>query len=275
LSITLNTTSPILAALQDLSNSGQSAADASQTAGQGGSQGASATSTPAAVTVGQNGSLDLSAVDADAMSLNRAASIADLAVGAGQSVASLLAKLKDQATAAQNPSLDANARQTLDGDFKAVLGQIASTVNQASFDGVNLLDGQASAGLNMPAGAGGAAALSLSAQNLTLGGPVVTVAATASLGTPTAATAALADISSSLSNIETALNALSSQANQVSAHSAVLNQLTGVLQAGTAANAGSGADGARLLALQIQQQLSGQSQPIANQSPQLVLSLFR
>jgi flagellin len=163
----------------------------------------------------------------------------------------------------------------LNTDFKAVLGQIASTVSQASFDGVNLIDGQTPAGLNLSAGAGGGAALSLSAQNLTLGGPVVTLASTSSLGTPTAATAALADISSSLDNIQTALGALSSQANQVSAHSSILNQLTGVLQAGTAANADSGADGARLMALQIQQQLSGQSQPIANQSPQLVLSLFR
>jgi flagellin len=255
--------------LQDLNNSGQSAADASLAGGQG----AAPASSTAAVTLGQNGSLDLSAVDADAMSLNRAASIADLAVGAGQSVASLLATLKDQATAAQNPSLDPGARQALNTDFKAVLGQIASTVNQASFEGVNLLDGQAPAGLNLPAGAG--AGLSLSPQNLTLGGPVVTLGSTSSLGTPTAAAAALADISTSLDNIQAALDALSTQANQVSAHSSILNQLTGVLQAGAAANVDSGADGARLLALQIQQQLSGQSQPIANQSPQLVLSLFR
>ncbi len=268
MSITLNTTSPVLAALQDLNTSGQPAADA----GQAGGQAPSGTS-GAAVTVGQNGSLDLSAVDADAMSLNRAASIADLALGAGQSVAGLLAALKDQATAARNPALDTTDRQALDGDFKAVLGQIASTVSQASFDGVNLLDGQAQTGLNLSAGAGGG--LSLSAQNLSLGGPVVTLAATSSLGRPTAATAALADITSSLANIETALNALSNQANRVSAHSAVLNQLTGVLQAGATAGADNGADGARLLALQIQQQLSGQSQPIANQSPQLVLSLFR
>jgi hypothetical protein len=104
---------------------------------------------------------------------------------------------------------------------------------------------------------------------------VVTLAATSSLGTPTAATSALSDITNSLSNIETALNALSDQANQVSAHSAILNQFTGVLQVGATADANGGADGARLLALQVQQQLSGQTQPIANQSPQMVLSLFR
>jgi flagellin len=269
LSININSPSPILAALQDLSGSGQSSGDAGLIGGQG-SSATTSTASNAAVTLGQNGSLDLSAMDADAMSLNRTTSIADLAVGAGQSVASLLTKLKDEATAAQNPAMDGTTRQALDGAFKSTLSQIASTVAGASFDGVNLIDGQTTAGVT--AGAGGA---SLSAQNLTLGGPVVTVAATSSLGTPTAATSALADITNSLSNIETALGALSDQANQVSAHSAILNQLTGVLQAGTTANTDSGADGARLMALQVQQQLSGQTQPIANQSPQLVLSLFR
>jgi len=272
LSISVNTTNPILAALQDLNSAGQPAGDASLIDGPG-SSGTSDSATAGAVNIGQGGSLDLSAVDADAMSLNRATSIADLAVDAGQSVASLLATLKDQATAAVDPSLDPTARQTLNGDFKSVLGQIASTVAQASFDGVNLLDGESLAGLNLPASAG--AGLSLSAQNLTLGGPIVTLAATSSLGTPSAAASALADVTNSLSNIETALKALSDQASQISAHGSILGQLSGALQAGTTANGSADADGARLLALQVQQQLGAQSQPIANQSPQLVLSLFR
>ncbi|HEX4199373.1 MAG TPA: flagellin [Caulobacteraceae bacterium] len=269
MSITLNTTSPILTALQDLGGSGASTTGADLIGGQS-STSASGAATAGAVTVAQSGGLDPSAVDADALSLNRATSIADLAVGAGQSVASLLAKLKDDASAAQSPTLDGSARQALNSDFKSTLSQIASTVGQASFDGVNLLDGQGSS-LSLPAGGG--ATLTLSPQNLSLGGPVVTVSAASSLGTPTAATAALADVTNSLGNIETALNALTTQANQVSAHGAILNQLSSVLQAGM--TGGDSVDSARLLALQVQQQLSGQSQPIANQSPQLVLSLFR
>jgi flagellin len=272
LSISVNTTNPILAALQELNAAGQPAGDASLIEGPG-SSGTSDPATGDAVNIGQGGSLDLTAVDADAMSLNRATSIADLAVGAGQSVASLLATLKDQAAAAVDPSLDPAARQTVNSDFKSVLGQIASTVDQASFDGVNLLDGESPTGLNLPASAG--AGLSLSAQNLTLGGPIVTLAATSSLGTPSAAASALADVTNSLSNIETALNALSDQASQISAHGSIVGQLSGALQAGTTANGSASADGARLLALQVQQQLGAQSQPIANQSPQLVLSLFR
>src|ERR1700722_7227006 len=86
LSINLNPTSPVLAALQDLNNAGQPSGEAGLIGGQG-SPGAS---NAGAVTVGQNGSLDLNAVGADAMSLSRATSVADLAVGAGQSVAGLL-----------------------------------------------------------------------------------------------------------------------------------------------------------------------------------------
>ena len=274
MSINLNptTTSPILTALQDLNSSGASTTDADLIGGQSSST-SSATSNAAnasAVLIDQSAGIDPSAVDADATSLNRATSIADLAVGAGQSVASLLTQLKDDATAAQNPTLDVTTRQALNSDFQSTLGQITATVNQASFDGVNLLDGQSS-GLSLPAGGG--ASLSLSPQNLTLGGSIVTLAPTSSLGTPTAATAALADVTNSLNNIQTALSALTDQANQVSAHGAILNQLSGALQAGT--TGGDSVDGARLLALQVQQQLSGQSQPIANQAPQLVLSLFR
>jgi flagellin len=267
MSITLNTNNPILTALQDLSSSGASTTDANLIDGQ---SGAGAPDSAGAVTVAQSSGLDPSAIDADALNLNRATSIADLAVGAGQSVASLLAKLKEDATAAQSPTLDGATRQALNSDFQTTLGQIAATVNGASYDGVNLVDGQSS-GLSLPAGGG--ASLSLSAQNLSLGGSVVTVSAASSLGTPTAATAALADVTNSLSNIETALDALTSQANQVSAHGSILNQLSGALQGG--ATGGDSVDSARLLALQVQQQLSGQSQPIANQSPQLVLSLFR
>jgi flagellin len=261
-SINVNATNPVLTALQDL-NSG--AADAALLGGRDATA-ASKSAASGAVTIGQNGSLDLTALDADTMSLNRAASIADLAVGAGATVAGLLNSLKTQASAAQDPSLDPSARQALNADFKSVLGQIASTLSEASFDGVNLLDGGST---------GAAGSMSLTAQNLSLGGAIVTVAPTSSLGTATAAASALGEIGDSLTNIQAALNALSDQASQVSAHGSILSQLSGALQAAAAANGGAGADGARLLALQVQQGLGAQAQPIANQSPQMVLSLFR
>ncbi len=221
-----------------------------------------------AVAIGQNGTLDVGTVDALALGLNSAAGIADLALGAGKTVEGLLTTLQSEAASAQDPALDPTTRGGLNVDFKATLAQIAATVQQASYDGVNLLDGSSSS-LRIPGGG------SLTPQNLTLGGPVLVVSSTASLGSADAATSALADLNSSLSNLQSALGALADQAGQISAHGAIVDQLSSALKAGVQTSADAGTEGARLLALQVQQQLGAQGQPIANQSPQLVLSLFR
>ena len=267
----VNTTIPITPTLTDLVGAGQGGAGAAGPPGVGAS--ASSTSGSAAVAIGQNGALDLNSVDALALSLNRATGIADVAIGAGQTVQGLLAHLQADAGAAQDPALDASSRDALNADFKARLGQIGATIDAASFDGVNLVNGQPSAGLKLPDAAGGG--LTLSAQDLSLGGPIVTVGATASLGTAGAAASALGDVSTSLANLQAALDALTGEAGQIAAHGAIVNRLSGALQAQTEANASDSTDGARLLALQIQQGLNADPQPIANQSPQLVLSLFR
>ncbi|HLI65515.1 MAG TPA: flagellin [Caulobacteraceae bacterium] len=268
MSITVTGANPLSQSLLDPAGPGQ-------TSGPAATQPTDAGQAPAAVAIGRNGGLDLSVVDSVAFSLNRATAIADVAIGAGQQVAGLLAQMKEQATAAGDPALDAASRAGLNTDFKAELAQIAQTVGQAEFDGVNLLKGEGHAGLKLPTGADGGPTLTLSAQDLSLGGPAITFGATASLGTASAAGAALADVSDSLSNVERALAALNDQAGQIAAHGAIINRLSDALSTQTAANASGDADGARLLALQVQQQLGAQGEPIANQSPQLVLSLFR
>jgi flagellin len=264
LAISVSGAGPIQPALQDLNTSGQGAASGGAAPSRLDGDGTPA----AAVSIGQNGSLDLGAVDALALGLNSAAGIADLALGAGQSVAGLLSTLQGRASAAQDPTLDPDARAGLNGDFKATLAQVATTVQQASFDGVNLLDGT-SASLQIPGGG------SLTPQNLTLGGPVLVVPPTANLDSAGAAASALAEVSTSGANLDQAMSALADQASQISAHGAIVGQLSSALKAGLPSSADAGAEGARLLALQVQQQLSAQGQPIANQSPQLVLSLFR
>jgi flagellin len=264
LAISVSGAGPISPALQDLNNPGQGAASGGVAPGQ--VDGDSAPS--AAVAIGQNGALDIGTVDALALGLNSAAGIADLAIGAGQTVASLLGALRGQASAAQDPTLDAAVRDGLNADLQATLTQISTTVQHASFDGVNLLDGT-SGSLKIPGGG------SLTPQNLTLGGPVLVISPYATLDSPAAATQAVAAVDASGANLDQALSALSDQAGQISAHGAILGQLSSALKGGLPSSPDAGAEGARLLALQVQQQLSAQSQPIANQSPQLVLSLFR
>jgi flagellin len=261
LAISVGGAGPISPALQDLNTPGQGVTG-------GGPPKSDSNAAQPAVAIGQNGSLDVGTVDALALGLGSAAGIADLALGAGKTVEGLLTSLQGEAASAQDPTLDPTTRDSLNIDFKARLAQITATVQQASYDGVNLVDGS-STGVRIPGGG------SLAPQTLTLGGPVLVVSPTASLGSADAATAALGDINTSLSNLQAALAALADQAGQISAHGAIVGQLSNALKAGVQTTAGAGTEGARLLALQVQQQLGAQGQPIANQSPQLVLSLFR
>jgi flagellin len=225
----------------------------------------------------QGPAADVGALGSVAASLDRASSISDVAAAAGQSIANLLQQMKQKAEAAQDPSADPAAQQADNTDFKALLGQIGGVVDSASFDGANLLNGSLPGGVKFMAGADGGGTVTLSVQDMSLGGPIVTIGATSSIGTPDAAASSLSQIDASLNNVAAALAKLDAQASQISAHSGLVNQLSDVLQAGggdlTGANMGK--DGARLQALQVQQQLGGQASAIANQTPQVILSLFR
>ena len=202
--------------------------------------------------------------------LSRAASISDLTVAATGVVAGLLSQLQQTAAQAADPSTDPTTRQGLNTDYKALLGKIQATVQSASFDGVNLLNGSTTAAAQFAVGPDGATS-SLTGQNLSLGGPVLTVASTSSIGTASAAASTLSDISQSVTNLQALLVNVTSQANQITAHGGLLAQASGLT--GGASNPD--ADGAKLAALQIQQQLAGETQSIANQAPQQVLALFR
>jgi flagellin len=239
---------------------------------------ASAKDNPAIWSIAQNQNQQISGLDSVTMSLNRATSISDVATAAGQNVISLLNQLKQDAlSAANDSSLDSTSVQALNSNFQSVLGQITNTINSASFDGANLLNGSSTGNLNILASADGSAFLTLSGQNLSLGGSVITVGATASLGTVTAAAAALSQVTASLTNVTTALADLGTQASQITAHTSFVSQLSDTLQVGVGdlVNANMGVESARLSALQVQQQLSIQALSVANQSPSAILSLFR
>lgn len=232
---------------------------------------------PALWSIAQGQQQQVSALDTVTASLNRATSLSDVATAAGQTVLNLLNQLKQDALSATSTSLDTTSRQAYASDFQSVMGRIASTVNSAGFDGANLLDGSSTGNQNVLGSADGSVLLTLTGTNLSLGGSVITVDSTYSLGTASAATAALSAINSSLSNVTTAMASLGAQSSQLSAHATFIGQLSDSLQTsvGDLINADMGAESAKLQALQVQQQLGVQSVSIANQAPSVILSLFR
>ena len=196
---------------------------------------------------------------------------------AGQSISDLLNTMKQKVVAAMDPSFDSVARGALNADYRSLLRQIQQVIQNASFDGGNILDGSIATGLRFIANSDANAYVTLSVQNMSLGGSIITMAATSSINTVTNATTILGQLNSSITNVNTALANIGAQANQISSHNKFVSKLSDALTVGVGnlVDADMAAESARLQALQVQQQLGAQALSIANQAPQVILSLFK
>ena len=227
--------------------------------------------------IAQGQRADIGALSAVKASLNRATSISEVAMTAGESVSDLLNQLKEKVITAMDPSLDQRSRTAVDSDYKAILKQIGQVIRSAEFDGANILDGSAGASIQFLASADAAQSITLASQNLSLGGSILTLAATSSIGTASAAATIMTALDASITNVNQALGNLGSQAKQIEAHTTFVSKLADTLEAGVGnlVDADLARESARLQALQVQQQLGVQALSIANQAPQVILSLFK
>ncbi|KQW83210.1 flagellin [Brevundimonas sp. Root1279] len=227
--------------------------------------------------IAQKQRADVGALSAVKQSLDRATSIADVALSTGESVSDLLNQLKEKVVAAKDTSLGTQSRQLLNADFQALLKAISSAVQNATFDGGNILNGSLTSGIKFLANADASQFVTLSAKNLTLGGAIVSVSTADSLLTVTGATQALSRLDSSIGRLNASLGEIGAQAKQIEAHNTFVTKLVDTLESGIGnlVDADLAKESARLQALQVQQQLGAQSLSIANQAPQIILSLFR
>ena len=227
--------------------------------------------------IAQGQRADVGALSAVQSSLNRALSIADVAQTAGASISDLLNQIKQKVVAAQDPSLDANSREAYNTDFQSLLRQVADVVNNANFDGANILNGSLTSNISFLANADATSFITLSNQNLSLGGSIISISATASIMVLTAAQTALTNINSSIKAVNQALGELGAQATAIQNHSIFVSKLSDVLNQGIGnlVDADMAKESAQLQALQAQQQLGVQALSIANSAPQIVLALFK
>ena len=209
-------------------------------------------------------------------SLARGSSTIDVALAGGESVSDLLTQMKEKALAASESTLDSTSRSALNEDFKALRDQIAKAVGNAEFNGTNLLDGSTTK-LGALANATGTSTLTVSGENLSLGGSVVTVGATATIGTATLATAMIATLQTSIDQVSASLARLGTASKSIAMHSTFVSKLQDAIDAGVGnlVDADLAKESAKFQALQTKQQLGVQALSIANQTPQSILSLFR
>lgn len=272
----VHTNKGAMVALQNLTKAGQQL-EMTQNRISTGLRVAGAQDNAAIYAVAQNMRGDVAALSVVRTSLDRAASIADVAIAAGETVSDLLIQMREKAVASLDPSIDSEARAAYQSDFAAIREQIAQIVANAEFDNANLLTGTLSPGIEFLTDADAVDTLTLRTENFTLGGSILSFTASTSLGTQTAASAALGLVASSLINVNAALARLGSASRQIDSHSTFITKLQDKLEGGIGdlVDADMGKESSRLQALQVKQQLSVQSLSIANQSPQTILSLFR
>ena len=258
----LNATNAQLAITQNRINTGKSVASAKDNG--------------AIWAIAQGQRAEIGALSAVKQSLNRGVAAVDVALAAGETVSDLLLQMKEKALAATDASLKTAARAALNEDFVALRDQIASVTANAEFNGVNLLETGAT-GFQALANAQGSSTLTVGAEVMALGSANVTITTSQAITTMSDASTALADVTASIDLVSGALARLGTKSKALSTHITFVGKLSDALEAGVGnlVDADLAKESAKLQALQTKQQLGVQALGIANQTPQLVLSLFR
>ena len=232
---------------------------------------------PAVYSTVQKQRAESSSLSAVKTGLDRASSITDVALAAGQQISDILGQMREKAVGAADDLASSSSRAAFDGEYQAFLQSISQLVASAKFDGVSMLNGALTSNVSVVGNTDGEAAISLTPQDFTTGGSVINLAGTALTGTARDARSVLAAVDRAIVNVSSALDELGAQSKQIEKHGVLVSKLENVLDTGI----GKLVDGditkesARLQALQVRQQLGPQALSIANSQPELILQLFR
>ncbi|MET4683237.1 flagellin [Brevundimonas faecalis] len=243
--------------------------------------------------IAQNQRADTGALESVKTSMNRATSLADVSLAAGAQISDLLIELREKATAAADPSATAASRKAYNDEFQSLLKSLDSFAKNATFDGENILNGLSTTPLDFLANVSATETISMNRQNLTLNGVGLQLAARAASAGPPVVTArpagpplldtqenaqeAFTAVVAALDTANARLAELGAQSKQIEKHNIFVSKLMDSLEVGIGnlVDADMAKESARLQALQVQQQLGAQALSIANQAPQIILSLFK
>ena len=273
--LSVNTNNGAMVALQTLKQTNSDLAKA-QNAISTGLKVASAKDNGAIWAIANKMRSDVTAYDRVRESTDRAASILDTGIAAGESIMELLNEMKGKALAGSQAGLSASAQAALAADFAQLRDQITSIGANASFDGANMIGATPNNAVALGDAAGGNT-ITVTGVSLALGGGVVTVAVASALTDAAAATTALGLVNASITNLGTQLATWGAGAKRLEVHRTFVGKLQDALNngIGAIADADLAKESAKLQALQVKQQLGVQALSIANSSSQTALSLFR
>jgi len=290
--ISVNTNQGAMVALQTLNRTNDQM-DKTQNAIATGLKVSSAKDNGALFAIANKMRSDVGAYDRVRESVDRASSILDTAIAAGESIMELLNEMKGKALAGTQAGNSASAQAALDADFGQLRSQIISIVENASFDGANMIrnfqaNGTTANTVNDAVALGDAAG----GNTITIAGAGMQLRATTAavavgeimrfgqdqtISSTANATTALGLVNTTIDNFGTRLATWGAGAKRLEVHRTFVGKLQDALNNGIGAivDADLAKESAKLQALQVKQQLGVQALSIANSSSQTALSLFR
>jgi len=198
-------------------------------------------------------------------------SLAQTAEGALGEVSNILGRMRELAMQSSNGTLSASDRTTLDAEYDELVSEISRISGETEFNGVALLDGSVTAGVDIQVGIDSGETINLAMVDIS----ALTVAAN-DVASQTAAVAALAKIDADLDTVNQARGTLGAGQNRLSS---TLRSILNVRENLSAAESrirdvDVATETADLTKNSIMQQAATSVLAQANAQPQLALSLL-
>lgn len=230
---------------------------------------------PAIWAIAQNMRAESKSLDAVMSSLQRGQSVVETALTAGESISDLLTQMKEKALAATESGLSTASRAALNDEYVALRRQIDTVVSGATFDGVNLVSAGAGGNIRALANTKASATIDIDHIDLSTGGAAISSTLTGLTGAVTSAD--IENIDAAIQKVSSALSKFGVGSKSLDRHLEMSAKLQDSFDAGVGnlVDADIAKESARLQALSVMQQLAIQALRIANQTPSLLLSLFR
>lgn len=274
MSLSINTNGSALNALQNL-NVTTKDLNSTQVRVNTGREVNNAKDNAAVFAIAQNLRANQRGLEAVKQSLDRSISSIDISLAAAEAIADILIQMKEKVVAAADVGLDTQSRDALKEDFESLRDQITTMVNNAEFNGTNLIDGGTDIVVAIT-NADATQTISVTHQTLALGGTNITLTAAQTFTTATEAQALIAGIDASIKNVSSVMTVFGAGSRSMELQRTFVDKLSDTIETGIGnlVDADLARESAKLQALQVKQQLGVQALSIANGQPQIILNLF-
>jgi len=216
---------------------------------------------------------ELKAYSAVSQGLAQARGVMTVAEAGATALSDLVGDIKKKVVELANAAITTAQRQILTDDFNQLLENARSFINQATFQGTNLLSSGA-ADVQVISDIDGST-ITLRANNLIQ--HLDTFSGAADVSTAALATTTLTALADFEAEVNTALGNIGADTRKLNFQDDFIGKISDAVEVGLGSivDADLAKESAKLQALQIQQQLASQSLSIANQRPSILLSLFQ